>query len=558
MDKETKNIYQLKPKETELCFHCGLPARKNFSSIINGEKKNFCCNGCRTACQIIYSVGANSYYKNRECAPEKPVILEKTNFPTENPIFKKKYIESIDNINKISFRVDNIHCPSCLWVLEKVFSNLNGIIDFKINFSTSRSTVTWDDEIISLEEIINQFYLIGYPVTPIEKNDFEINILQKNKNILLALVLSFFGVVSTMFLSEPFYFEYIKDLDENSANFLRYMNLIVTLPIFIYSIIPFAKGTFNALKLKLFTMDTTIFLGATLIFFYSTINTILQKNPIYFDCVNMFLFLILLGRYITIKIQNNIFYKIDKSIKNYPNQARVIRDGEEIMILSEELKENDLVFVKPGETIPSDGIIVEGNTRVNESIITGESRPVFKRVNDKVLGGSLNIDGTFYYKSSKIVNESRFYQIVKLVEDIGSKKSYFQTILDKTAHYFVIVTLILAMITFFINLKFNNLDYALLTSISIVIVTCPCALGLSSPLAITLGSLLGLKNGIIFKTPEAFEKMSKIKHFVFDKTGTITSGKMNIVNIQTFNNYSEDEVIRNCLIIGKIFRASNS
>jgi len=544
MDKERENIYQLKPEETELCFHCGLPARKNYSSIIKGEKRNFCCNGCKTACEIIYLVGADSYYQNRECPPEKPVNLDKKNFPWDNPSFRKRYIETSDNINKINFRVDNIHCPSCLWVLEKVFLNLKGIIEFKINFSTSRSSIIWDDNLISLEKIIEQFYAIGYPVVPIEKNDFEINILRKNKNILLALVLSFFGIVSTMFLSEPFYFDYVKDLDNKSANFLRYMNFIVTLPIFIYCIIPFAKGTFNALKYKLFTMDTTIFLGSSLIFIYSTINTFLQKNPIYFDCVNMFLFLIILGRYVTILVQNSIFYKIDKTIKDYPTQARIIKDNEEFMILAEELKENDLVLVKPGETIPSDGTIIEGQTSVNESIITGESRPVIKKVNDKIFGGTFNIDGTFYYKSTKLVSESTFYQIVKLVEELGSKKSEFQNILDRTAHYFVILVLILSLTAFFMNARTNNIDYALLISISIVIVTCPCALGLSSPLAITIGSLLGLKKGIIFKNSEVFEKISKIKHFVFDKTGTITSGKMFIINIQTFNNYTDEEVLQ--------------
>lgn len=539
MEEKRKN----NTKVELLCYHCGLPAKTGYTGIIDNLEKKFCCHGCIIACQLIYSSGASSYYKNRDTYCEIPVNSkdsEKINYNSE--VFFNDFIEKVNNHYSIKFYIENIHCPSCIWVIEKVLTKELIIKDVQVNYTSKTVKVSWDDTKTDLNKIINLLTIIGYKPQPLEKINIQEKINNTNKDLLLKMGISGFGTLATMFLTEPFYFSYIKDLDINSAKLLKIIALVLTTPIYFYCIKTFFISTVLSIRYKVLSMDTNIFIGATLIYIYSALAVFFSDSQIYFDCLTMFLFLIITGRFIESSVKERIFIKVNQSVKNYSKQITVIKDGIENIIYTKDIKIDDVIIIKPGEQIPVDGEIVYGKGYINEAVMTGESKPVFKNIKDKVISGSINIEGAFYIKAEKILGDTTLNQIINLSDNIASSKNKINLFTDKASHYLITITLLSALLSFFINLN-HGFEFALLTMVSVIVVACPCAMGLAIPASISMASSIGIKKGILFKDSKIFELLGKVTNIVFDKTGTITYGDMNIYEIKTFNNYFEKEVI---------------
>ncbi|MFN8671428.1 MAG: heavy metal translocating P-type ATPase [Candidatus Sericytochromatia bacterium] len=562
MEEEEKNK-SVKESTEGFCFHCGLPSRKAYEGIIEGKKREFCCSGCKTACQLIFNANADSYYKNRSNLREKPVQDDFKNYPYDSQVFRDKYLENKDGFTNIVLRLDNLHCPSCIWVIEKVLGSITGVKEINVNFTSNRANITWDESKTTLEYLLNTLVKLGYPPYPVEKGNNEIKFSKNNQALLIKMTLAAFAMLSTMFLAEPFYFKYVQDLDPKSANLLKYLALIISTPTYFYTTTPFFKGMMTTLKFKVFTMDTSIFISSTVIYLYSLLAVLMGKNTIYFDCLNMFLFFILLSRFIESTVRQKIFYQAEKNIMNYPKQATVIRpiytdelvcanpntkfdifskDNREEIVHVEEIKTSDIILIKSGEQIPVDGVIVYGETHVQESVITGESKEIQKKEGDTVLGGSINLEGSFYFKASKLYSNSTLNKIAQLVDNIQSKRSLKQNFADKISHYFILAVFILSVLVYLFYMK-ENPENALLIAISILIVSCPCAIGLAMPSTISISSFSAIKKGILFKSSNALDKLEKINHFVFDKTGTLTSGKMELLEIKNFSDYSDEKLL---------------
>lgn len=538
MEEKRKNNSQLEL----ICYHCGLPAKSTYKAIIEDKEQNFCCQGCITACNLIYSSGASSYYKNRDGYCQLPVKsdIENINYNSEN--FFKDFIKKRNNNFSIKFYVEAIHCPSCMWVIEKVLAKELNIKDVQVNFTSKTVKVNWDDTKTDLNDIVNLLTNIGYKPQPVEKVNIQDKITESNRDLLLKMTVAGFGTLSTMFLSEPFYFKYVQDLNPESARLLKLISLIITTPIYFYCIKPFFKSTASAIKYRVFSMDFNIFIGATLIYIYSVLAVFMSNSQIYFDCLTMFLFLIIVGRYVEATVKERIFIKVNQSIKNYSKQSILVKDGIEKIIYSKDIKIDDVILIKVGEQIPIDGEIIYGSGYINESVMTGESKPLYKTVKDKVIAGSINIEGAFYIRAEKIGSDTALNQIIDLSESISSSKNKINLFTDKASHYLITISLISAIISFFINFSYG-IDFALLTMVSVIVVTCPCAMGLAIPASISMASSIGIKKGILFKDSKIFELINKTTNIIFDKTGTITQGDMTISDIQTFNNYDKKSVI---------------
>lgn len=542
MENEEKNIQTVNEKIT-LCFHCGLPAKDGYKEIINDIERDFCCNGCLTACSLIHSVGAGSYYKTRSSKSEKAVKKDSSQFAFDSESFKKKYISESDDGSYINLYMEDMHCPSCVWVVEKVASSTEGIKDVSVNFTAKTAKVKWDKNKTSLDDIFKIFSSVGYSSKPVDKTRLSEISTEKNRNLMVQMTVAGFGTLATMFLAEPFYFEYVKDLDHSSAMMLQYISLAFTTPVFFYTIRPFFKGFLSSFKFGLLTMDTTIFIGASLIYSYSLWNIVNQKTPVYFDCLTMFIFLILLGRFIEAIIKQKVFIKVEQNLRNYPKQATVIREKEEFLVDVDEIKEEETVMVRTGEQIPVDGQIIHGFSNVNESVITGESIPLFKQEGDKVIAGSVNIDGLIYVKTESSGQKTTLNKIVELTDILRSKRGNFQRFSDKIGNILIISSFAIAFGAYFYNRDINP-EFALLSAISVIIATCPCAIGLAMPAAISIATSSALKKGILFKDPDSFEKISKMKNLILDKTGTITSGNLEFNKIISFNGYDEKDVLK--------------
>ncbi|MFN4150047.1 MAG: heavy metal translocating P-type ATPase, partial [Candidatus Sericytochromatia bacterium] len=421
--------------------------------------------------------------------------------------------------------------------------NTSGIEDVSVNFTAKTAKVKWDKNKTSLDEIFKIFNSVGYSSKPVDKTRLSEISTEKNRNLMIQMAVAGFATLATMFLAEPFYFDYVKDLDHSSAMMLQYISLAFTTPVFFYTIRPFFKGFLSSFKFGLLTMDTTIFIGASLIYSYSLWNIVNEKTPVYFDCLTMFIFLILLGRFIEAIIKQKVFIKVEQNLRSYPKQAIVIRDQKEILVDVDEIREEEVVMVRTGEQIPVDGQIIYGFSNVNEAVITGESTPLFKQEGDKVIAGSVNLDGLLHVKTEKAGQKTTLNKIVELTDILRSKRGNFQRFSDKIGNILIISSFVIAFGAYFYNRDINP-EFALLSAISVIIATCPCAIGLAMPAAISIATSSALKKGILFKDPDSFEKISKMKNLILDKTGTITSGKLEFSKIVTFNGYNEKDILK--------------
>jgi P-type Cu+ transporter len=308
--------------------------------------------------------------------------------------------------------------------------------------------------------------------------------------------------------------------------------LILTTPVQFIVGYPIHKSALKAIKNLRANMDVLIFIGTFTAYIYSLIIVLFNLNlSQYFEASAVIITLVLVGRYLEENAKNKASFAIKKLLDLTPKKAIIIVNGKEKEILVSNLKKNDIVFVKPGEIIPSDGVIIKGKSFIDESMVTGESNPVSKKENDNVIGGTLNQDGAIKIKITSDINNSVLSKIINLVEEAQSRKNSIQRIADKISSVFVPIVLVIALITFFTWFFLDNLEIAILTSVSVLIIACPCALGLATPMAVLVGTTKGSKNGILIKGADVLEITGKAKHIIFDKTGTLTYGNMKVTNI---------------------------
>lgn len=467
---------------------------------------------------------------------------------------------------KKKFIVTGMTCSACSASVEKTVKKLNGVNEVNVNLLANTMTVDYDDSILSHTEIISSVLNAGYNAslendslkdsnTKIEKytNEF----LQMKKRILI----SFIFMIPLMYISMGHMMGLpIPSFINPSINPLAFAftQFILTLPI-IYVNFKFFTVGFRSLIKKSPNMDTLIAIGSSASMFYGiyiiyTISYYLSKNSfhmahehsmnLYFESAAMILTLITLGKFLEAKSKSKTTEAVSKLMDLAPKTARVYRNNKESIIPINEVAINDIVIVKPGESIPIDGIILEGTTSIDESAITGESIPVEKKINDKVVAATINKNGYIKIKTLKIGNDTTLAQIIKLVEDASSSKAPIAKLADKVSGIFVPIVITISLLSIIIWLLLGySFDFALSIGISVLVISCPCALGLATPVAIMVGTGKGAELGILIKTGESLEIAHNLDTIVMDKTGTITEGKPIVTDIIPFNEISNIELL---------------
>ena len=441
----------------------------------------------------------------------------------------------------INLIIEGMHCANCALGIEKNLRKLGGILYAAVSFSNYSASVKYDENIITLKEIIEAIKDLGYTAKEDKKNIFEnreyLNYKRQKNNLIFSILLTLPIVVISMFNIEIPY-----------KNFVLF---ILTSLIMFFPGRQFFTGTYKSLKNKMADMNVLIAVGTASAYIFSVVsaffpqffNSSEMENHLYFEVSAVIITLIITGRTIEEAARSKTSDAIKKLIDLQPKKAHIVdKDGSEREIPAEDLKIGDIAIVKPGERIPSDGFITEGDSTVDQSAITGESLPIDKKPQDKVLGGTMNITGSFKYKVTNVGSESLIGQIIELVAKAQSSKAPVQRLADKVSGYFVQAVVLIALTAFvvwFVIGKGHNLSFALTVFVSILIISCPCALGLATPTAITAGMGLGAKNGILIKDGESLEKAEKIKVIVLDKTGTITIGKPQVSDIVTDTDYKD-------------------
>lgn len=433
--------------------------------------------------------------------------------------------------------IEGMHCASCALLIEGNLKKIKGISTCNVNFLEKSAFIEYDKNLINLNEIIKKIESFGYKV--IRASSSEENYVKKlKKKFIFSLIFS----IPLLYLSMGHHFGLkIPEILHKNNSFFQ---LLLTLPILITGFDFFKNGIFYLPKTKKATMDTLISMGVLSAFIFSIYNTFFQRGDVYFEISGVLITIILLGRFIEEKAKGKTNEAIKKLMDLKVEKAHLIKNGIEEDILYENIKVDDILIVKPGEKIPVDGEVLEGSSFVDESMITGEGIPKEKFKGENVIGGTINENGILKIKAKRVGNETVLFQILKLLEEAQMQKPPVQRMADKIASYFVPAVLIISTLAFiFWFLNEGNFGFSLKIFVSILIISCPCALGLATPLAIKVGMGLGAKNGILFKNSEVLQNLKDMEVFLFDKTGTITEGKLEIFEILSFNGFKEEDVL---------------
>ena len=458
------------------------------------------------------------------------------------------------NQTKKTYPIRGMHCASCVRVIERSLKRTPGVEDAVVNLATEKATVTYDSDICREEQIAKAVSDVGYKVvTENETVSDDQEKIEKAKE--LKKLRNKVGV--SLFLGGLILWGSFPGLINTAPWFLKnfWVQLLLATPVQFWAGWDFYRATIPALKHRTANMDTLVSLGTTVAFLYSTFVTVfpsvvmglgLEAMP-YFDVATIVIGLILLGRYFEARAKGQTSEAIKKLIGLQAKTARVVREGKEIDIPIEQVVIGDVIRVRPGEKIPVDGILLEGESAVDESMITGESIPVEKQKGDTVVGATMNKTGTFTYKASKIGQDTMLAQIIKLVSEAQGSKAPIQRIADVISSYFVPIVIMLSFVTFAIWYVFGpspELLFALLNTVAVLIIACPCAMGLATPTAIMVGTGLGAERGILIKDAESLEIAHKVNTIIFDKTGTLTNGKPEVTDIIPVGKVNKDEVLK--------------
>lgn len=492
-----------------------------------------------------------TYDKNIVVAKELEDKVKKIGFGL------KEIREENDGFLKIKFKIKGMTCASCQARLEKVISKMEGIKDVVVNLATEEMSLKYDSREVSIKDIEEKVKGIGFSAEEIDKNDKEKEkntVKEKVKSTKIRMIWSFIFAIPLICISMgPMIGIEVPSIispDVNPFNY-AFIQLILATAVIIVGREFFIHGFKNLFNLSP-NMDTLVALGSTAAWIYGIYSLVKIgegevhfAHHLYFEAAGMIVAFISLGKYLEAITKGKTSDAMGKLMNLAPKTATVILDGKEKVINIDDVRVSDIILVKPGEKLPVDGVIIEGNTTVDESMLTGESMPVSKTIGDSVVGASINKHGMFKYKATKVGKDTVLSQIINLVEDAQGTKAPIAKLADVISGYFVPVVITIAVLSalawYFIGHK--DLEFSLNILISVLVIACPCALGLATPTAIMVSTGKGAENGVLIKSGASLEEAHKISTVVFDKTGTITEGKPKVTDIIP-NGFTEDEILR--------------
>lgn len=460
-------------------------------------------------------------------------------------------------IKNIDFIVKGMSCAACSKSAERSLKKVDGVISASVNIATEKAAVTYDSEICNIENLDNAIKKVGFTME-LEKNYDEKDEDVSFYRFLIAIVFASILFTVSMGPMVGITLPYIISDKHNPFNY-AILQVILVIPVMIAGKKFYTNG-FSSLINKSPNMDSLVAVSTSAAFIFSSINTyrlgfdsdfiMMMKShhhlPLYFESVAVIIALIMLGKYLETRSKSKTSEAI-KSLMSLQAKTAIIEiNGVEKEIDINDVKIGDIVVVKPGQKVPVDGVVVEGTTSIDESMLTGESIPVEKTCGDRVTGASINKNGFFKFRAEKVGKDTVLYQIIKLVEDAQNKKAPIANLADKVSGVFVPIVMIISFISafswFFIGK--SSFEFALTIFVSVLVIACPCALGLATPTAILVGTGVGASNGILIKGGDSLESAHKVTMVAFDKTGTLTEGKPKVTGIEIFdNNFSEDYLL---------------
>jgi heavy metal-(Cd/Co/Hg/Pb/Zn)-translocating P-type ATPase len=530
------------------CIHCDeIIIIPFFNDLDIGQKNPFCCFGCMTVFNVINYKGLEQYYEIK-----KQSAIFKRRSPVENKHQQFTYLDNSDfltdytyeNLNgskTMEFYLEGIHCLACLWLIEKLPEYLEDVEHCRLDMKKSVAIISLKQE-GKFANIARELNNLGYKPHPLKRNQSSHDLkIREERKMLLKIGIAGAGAGNIMIYAISIY----AGANGSFAHIFNFLSVVFALPVLFYSATPFYTNAWNAIKNRTLSIDIPISMALLMGAAFGLYNLIMGINENFFDSLTALVFLLLLSRYFLNKIQEEGLTANDLNFF-YEGSSILKKNGEQfIEIHPQFLKAGDIIKVSSNEMIPADGVIIEGESLINNSLLTGESRPINVGIESQVFSGTINLSNDILIKVEKIKNDSRIGKILKQIENGWIQKSPIVDLTNKISKYFVAAVFMLATILFIFFFVQGKTKTAIERSLTLLIVTCPCALALATPLTLTRTLSRASRIGIIIKNNEVIEKLASIKTIFLDKTGTLTYGvlKINHFKILADSHYTPFEII---------------
>ena len=522
------------------CSHCHLEFNEDVM-IVDGEHY-FCCNGCQGVFHLLSDEGLDSFYekaKGVKLAPPTEQYEDSSNF--NSPAFYDKFVKiNKESFSEVSLIIEGIHCSACVWLNEKALHKMDGIIEVNINFTNNKAHIIWADNVVKLSQIIDMIRAIGYNAYPYDASLQEAHANKERKDYYLRMAVAIFASMNIMWIAVAQYAGYFTGITQNMKTILNIAEGVLATPVLFYSGWVFFRGAYYGLKNRVVNMDLLVATGALLTYVYSIYITLTQHGEAYFDSVSMIITFVLIGKFLEVLSKKNAADMLDIIGKHLPSEVNILKDNKIISCKLDDVKVGDIVVVSSGEKVLLDGEIIKGEGSFDESSLTGESEPIFKKSGDKVISGTTSIDADVHFKATKDFAHSTLSNLVSLLESAINKKPKIEQLANKLSEHFSTAILVLSFLTFVVWWLWpHSFEESLMVAISVIVIACPCALGLATPVATLVGLSLGAKRGILFKEAAQLETMAKANVLVVDKTGTLTIGKPEVVHEKIYKKFEK-------------------
>ncbi|WP_132257235.1 heavy metal translocating P-type ATPase [Paucimonas lemoignei] len=533
----------------EGCFHCGLPipAGADWSVTIDHVARPMCCPGCESVAQAIVANGLDDYYRTRtgfaDTADREALV------PEQLRLYDASTDEAPDDAETIeaSFTLEGIRCAACVWLIERRLAAVPGLLQADVNVATERLHVRWAVGACQASDILQALQSIGYRAYPYDAKRHEEYLRTAEKTLFRRLFIAGLAMMQVMMYAFPAYTATDGTLDADMDALMRWASLLMTIPAVLYSALPFYQGAWANLRQKALGMDVPIALGIVAAFAGSLDATWRNTGDVYYDSVTMFIFLLLCSRYVELLARRKAASALQKMQHALPASALLLKnypaDRASELVPAGLLKQGDVILVRPGDAIAADGTLIEGQTSIDLSLLTGESQPVGKTVGDAVPGGAVNAAQPMLLRVDKPVKESTMAALLSLIEQAGQGKPQLALWADKVSAWFVAGLLLLAA-GVFVAWQIIDPSRAWPIAIAVLVVSCPCALSLATPTALAAATDRLLRHGVLITHGHVLETLHRVSHVVFDKTGTLTYGKPVVQKMQLLGSASREDCSR--------------
>ncbi|MGY6036979.1 heavy metal translocating P-type ATPase [Aeromonas sp. AE23HZ002T15] len=541
------------------CFHCGepVPTGSDYALEIKGIVQPMCCPGCQAVAQTILECGLASYYEHRtapgikgELVPSELAAMTHYDLAEVQQDFVVETGSGSQTLREIQLSVEGLTCAACAWLIERHLMGLPGLHYVNVNTTTHRARIKWDPDRLSLSDILKGFAKIGYRAYPFQTHQQEALYAREVRSYMFRMALAGLGSMQVMMCAVALYMDLFISVEEEFMIYFKWISLLLSTPIMIYSAQPFYVGAWRALKQGHLSMDVSVSLALIGAFVASIWATVFNTGEVYYDSITMFVFFLLLGRLLELRARRKASESSSNLARLVPIMATRIDEEGELEVAAKTLRTGDRVRVLAGATLPADGIILAGQASLDESMLTGEQLPLLKQMGEPVFAGTINTDAPLEIRVSHPIEESRLAQIMRLQDHALDDKPAIAQLADVLSRHFILVLLVIAALvwTFW---HFHAPERAFWVTLAVLVATCPCALSLATPTALTSATAHLTRSGILLRRGHVLDVLTRANRVVMDKTGTLTTGNIRLVSTQPLAGLDEAE----CLAIARTLEA---